>query len=540
MLYSNAKSLRVCWSHRLSALTVGLLFAWVLFSQATRDIVANWFTTFDVPSNTCKVVLQRMPLCAPRPTSPKTDLHRAKIGPAITVEMHTMKHQYRVETSSGRLQLCTRNWFTFSDFSSDDWSAVFASVEDVADVDDRSLRLSENIAYCRNEPVPCVYHYDLPPDLRRDSITLERIDEFDAEKDILYDATMPTFSHWLTHALPCCSMAQADLFIVPLAVGNPDSTSRRHINRLLQLSPAFQKFPERHVFMLGTNSMESALGKARGIVSSWELYRDLRLGGTAAVTRPGSGYDTGAHFAMPYTPDHLLQQLSPHWLMHKDRPINVFFRGAADRSKARLALVDAFRDVEWASVEDGMCSQAPERRESPSFTQQGSSHFTEVFSSNGGSSYDEMSVWEYRQGVVNSKLCLITQGHTPTSRHLANAIASLCIPVFVTVWNHRPFDRILDYGRFSLTIPPSVWLKGDADSIRAWVQGWLDDKALMLSVRKELHKVRKYFVYGIKDMQRQCWQPSAMADLLECELRNALHEVRTDYDVFTQLGLVNQ
>eukprot|EP01147_Barroeca_monosierra_P002094 gene2094-5148_t len=57
--------------------------------------------------------------------------------------------------------------------------------------------------------------------------------------------------------------------------------------------------------------------------------------------------------------------------------------------------------------------------------------------------------------MANSIFCLAPRGRAVWSPRLVEALRVGCIPVFIADQTHRPFDDVLDYNKFSVSVKES-------------------------------------------------------------------------------------
>ena len=62
----------------------------------------------------------------------------------------------------------------------------------------------------------------------------------------------------------------------------------------------------------------------------------------------------------------------------------------------------------------------------------------------------------YLDDMASSEFCLVVRGDTSSSRRLFTAIALGCIPVIISDWIQRPFERLIDYKKFAFSFPEAV------------------------------------------------------------------------------------
>ncbi|KAI3736815.1 hypothetical protein L2E82_26802 [Cichorium intybus] len=79
-------------------------------------------------------------------------------------------------------------------------------------------------------------------------------------------------------------------------------------------------------------------------------------------------------------------------------------------------------------------------------------HFTYGSVSSGG-------VRKASQGMSSSKFCLNIAGDTPSSNRLFDAIASHCVPVIISDDIELPFEDVLDYSQFAISVRASDAVK---------------------------------------------------------------------------------
>lgn len=63
---------------------------------------------------------------------------------------------------------------------------------------------------------------------------------------------------------------------------------------------------------------------------------------------------------------------------------------------------------------------------------------------------------QYMADMSDSVFCLCVRGDTTSSRRLFTAITLGCIPVLVADWVQLPFERLIDYSRFTVRVPESA------------------------------------------------------------------------------------
>lgn len=67
-----------------------------------------------------------------------------------------------------------------------------------------------------------------------------------------------------------------------------------------------------------------------------------------------------------------------------------------------------------------------------------------------------LSSEQFRRGLQDSIFCASVRGDTASSSRLFAIIEAQCIPVIISDWLPLPFERIIDYSKFSVRFPESI------------------------------------------------------------------------------------
>ncbi|KAK4053778.1 hypothetical protein OIV83_001434 [Microbotryomycetes sp. JL201] len=105
--------------------------------------------------------------------------------------------------------------------------------------------------------------------------------------------------------------------------------------------------------------------------------------------------------------------------------------------------------------------------------------------------YQKYAPGERYLGTLNaSKFCLLPRGIPAWTTRTYEAIYAGCIPAFIVDRNLLPFQDVLDYSKFSVTIPES-----EAHQVEDILARYTDSQ--MTELQTNLLKVRDAFVFGV-------------------------------------------
>lgn len=108
-------------------------------------------------------------------------------------------------------------------------------------------------------------------------------------------------------------------------------------------------------------------------------------------------------------------------------------------------------------------------------------------------STDSVSSSQYTDDMSRSVFCLCVRGDTTSSRRLFTSIALGCIPVIIADFAQLPFERLLDYSRFTVRVPESA-----ISNMSTLVQTLLvtyGDPAAVANMRAYLSDAAKLLMY---------------------------------------------
>lgn len=132
---------------------------------------------------------------------------------------------------------------------------------------------------------------------------------------------------------------------------------------------------------------------------------------------------------------------------------------------------------------------------------------------------ERLNLREYRSYLGNASFCLVLRGDNEATRKFTEAILAGCIPVLIADMPAWPFDRRLDYRRFSYEFDVHAATRDPESIVRALMRAPASEVA---AKRRALWRVRRHFFYhadsarsgAVRQLIRDlCTTPTVSAEL---------------------------